>query len=93
MPVTQLSLRGKMVAFLHPSATGSETLPSASRPTAVSGCKDEEDLWRFQWPSDLATDAVSHHLPHSTDAKGLKPDLEECPVIRTATEPLINVLL
>lgn len=84
MPVTQLSLRGKMVALFH---------PSASRLTAVSGCKDEEDLWRFHWPSDLATDAVSHHLPHSNDAKGLTPGLEECHVIPTATEPLINVLL
>lgn len=81
------------MAFLHPSAAGSETLPSASRLTAVSGCKDEEDLWRFHRPSDLATDAVSHRLPHSTDARGLKPGLEECRVIQTATEPLINVLL
>lgn len=62
----------------HPSASGSETQPSASR---LTSCKDEEDLWRFHWPSDPATDAVSHHLPHSTDAKGLKPGLEECRVI------------
>lgn len=82
--------RGAMVApFIRQR---SETSASA-----VGSGKAGEDLGSVHRPSNLATDAVCHHLPHSSDANGLKLVLEECHVrlqrggLRTG--PSINVLL
>ena len=56
----------------------------ASRRTAVSGwrcsCEDGENLWSFT-RLQICNRCCPLHLRHSSDAKGLKLGLEECPVM------------
>ena len=56
----------------------------ASRRTAVGswrrGCKTGRNSLEFSLGPRSGTDAACHHLPHSSDAKGLKLGLEECHV-------------